>query len=86
MPGRERGKFLFRDCAFDPGKSARAGRARNQDGGKTIKEIARHRSPTGRGAFFYYAGWADKLENTFPGRKARPLGVAGQIIPWIFRC
>src|SRR4029077_14777406 len=34
--------------------------------------------------FFYYAGWADKLEYAFPGRKVQPLGVAGQIIPWNF--
>src|SRR6202000_207944 len=35
--------------------------------------------------FFYYAGWADKLAYAFPGRTPRPLGVAGQILPWIFR-
>ncbi|HEX8853424.1 MAG TPA: aldehyde dehydrogenase family protein, partial [Pyrinomonadaceae bacterium] len=34
--------------------------------------------------FFYYAGWADKLQYAFPGRTPRPLGVAGQIIPWNF--
>ena len=34
--------------------------------------------------FFYYAGWADKLDYAFPGRRARPLGVAGQVIPWNF--
>src|SRR6202000_3035140 len=34
--------------------------------------------------FFYYAGWADKLAYAFPGRTPRPLGVAGQIIPWNF--
>src|SRR4029434_772780 len=34
--------------------------------------------------FFYHAGWADKLEYAFPGRRPRPLGVAGQIIPWNF--
>ena len=34
--------------------------------------------------FFYYAGWADKLEYAFPNRKHKSLGVAGQIIPWNF--
>ncbi len=37
-----------------------------------------------RRPFFYYAGWADKLDYAFPGRTARPLGVAGQVIPWNF--
>src|SRR5438067_1793658 len=40
--------------------------------------------PLSAAHFFYYAGWADKLEWAFPNRKARPLGVAGQVIPWNF--
>jgi aldehyde dehydrogenase (NAD+) len=40
--------------------------------------------PLAAAHFFYYAGWADKLEYAFPNRPARPLGVAGQIIPWNF--
>ena len=40
--------------------------------------------PLAAAHFWYYAGWADKLEYAFPGRVARPLGVAAQIIPWNF--
>src|SRR5213595_4238912 len=54
------------------------------DGGKTIKESRDIDLPLVAAHFFYYAGWADKLEYAFPGRKAQPLGVAGQIIPWNF--
>ena len=38
-------------------------------------------SPPG---FFYYAGWADKLEYAGLGQKPQALGVAAQVIPWNF--
>jgi aldehyde dehydrogenase (NAD+) len=40
--------------------------------------------PTAANHFFYYAGWADKLEYAFPNKKPESLGVAAQIIPWNF--
>jgi aldehyde dehydrogenase (NAD+) len=54
------------------------------DGGKPIRESRDFDVPTAANHFFYYAGWADKLEYAFPNRQAQPLGVAGQIIPWNF--
>src|SRR5687767_12937805 len=54
------------------------------DGGKTIKESRDVDLPLVAAHFFYYAGWADKLKYAFPGKTPRPLGVAGQIIPWNF--
>jgi aldehyde dehydrogenase (NAD+) len=54
------------------------------DGGKPIRESRDVDVPLAAAHFFYYAGWADKLEYAFPGRRASPLGVAGQIIPWNF--
>lgn len=54
------------------------------DGGKPIRESRDFDVPTAANHFFYYAGWADKLEYAFPNRKTQPLGVAGQIIPWNF--
>jgi aldehyde dehydrogenase (NAD+) len=54
------------------------------DGGKPIKESRDVDVPLSAAHFFYYAGWADKLEWAFPNRRARPLGVAGQVIPWNF--
>ena len=54
------------------------------DGGKPIRESRDVDVPLAAAHFFYYAGWADKLEYAFPNRTIRPLGVAGQIIPWNF--
>jgi len=56
----------------------------SMDGGKPIKESRDVDLPLAAAHFFYYAGWADKLDYAFPGRVARPLGVAGQVIPWNF--
>jgi aldehyde dehydrogenase (NAD+) len=54
------------------------------NGGKPIKESRDVDIPLAAAHFFYYAGWADKLDYAFPGRRAQPLGVAGQVIPWNF--
>jgi aldehyde dehydrogenase (NAD+) len=54
------------------------------DGGKPIKESRDVDIPLSAAHFFYYGGWADKLEWAFPNRKPTPLGVAGQVIPWNF--
>ena len=53
-------------------------------GGKPIKESRDVDLPLVAAHFFYYAGWADKLEYAFPGRTPKPVGVCGQIIPWNF--
>ena len=52
------------------------------DSGKPIKESRDVDVPLVAAHFWYYAGWADKLEYALPGKKPRPLGVAGQVIPW----
>jgi aldehyde dehydrogenase (NAD+) len=84
MPGRERGKFLFRIARLIQEKSRELAVLETMDGGKTIKESRDVDLPLVAAHFFYYAGWADKLDYAFPGRRARPIGVAGQIIPWNF--
>src|SRR3954465_5908402 len=84
MPGRERGKFLFRIARLIQEKSRELAVLETMDGGKTIKESRDIDLPLVAAHFFYYAGWADKLEYAFPGRRTQPLGVAGQIIPWNF--
>src|SRR5882724_9195726 len=84
MPGRERGKFLFRIARLIQEKSRELAVLETMDGGKTIKESWDIDLPLVAAHFFYYAGWADKLDYAFPGRTAQPLGVAGQIIPWNF--
>jgi aldehyde dehydrogenase (NAD+) len=84
MPGRERGKYLFRIARLLQEKIRDLAVLESLDGGKTIRESRNIDLPLVAAHFFYHAGWADKLDYAFPGRKPRPLGVAGQIIPWNF--
>ena len=84
MSGRERGKYLYRIARLIQEKSRELAVIESMDGGKPIKESRDIDLPLVAAHFFYYAGWADKLEYAFPGRTPRPIGVAGQIIPWNF--
>jgi aldehyde dehydrogenase (NAD+) len=84
LPGRERGKLLYRIARIIQEKSRELAVLETLDGGKPIKESRDIDLPLVAAHFFYYAGWADKLPYAFPGRQPQPLGVAGQIIPWNF--
>lgn len=84
LPGRERAKYLFRIARIIQEKSRELAVMESINGGKTIKESRDVDLPLVAAHFFYNAGWADKLNYAFPGRNPRPLGVAGQIIPWNF--
>ena len=84
MPGSERAKYLFRIARLLQEKIRDLAVIESLDGGKTIRESRNIDLPLVAAHFFYHAGWADKLEYAFPGRKPQPLGVAGQIIPWNF--
>src|SRR5580693_5696510 len=84
LPGRERAKYIFRIARAIQEKSRELAIVESMDGGKPIKESRDVDLPLAAAHFFYHAGWADKLEYAFHGRRARPLGVAGQIIPWNF--
>jgi len=84
LPGRERGKYLFRVARLLQEKARELAIVETMDGGKPIKESRDFDLPQVAAHFFYYAGWADKLDYAFPGRKAMPVGVCGQIIPWNF--
>jgi aldehyde dehydrogenase (NAD+) len=84
LPARERGKYLYRIARILQEKSRELAVLETMDGGKPIKESRDFDLPMVAAHFFYYAGWADKLPYAFPGRTPRPLGVAGQIIPWNF--
>ena len=81
----ERAKYLFRIARILQERSRELAVAESLDGGKPIRESRDVDIPLAAAHFFYYAGWADKLEYAFPNR-TRPLGVAAQIIPWNFRC
>ncbi len=84
MPAAERGKYLFRIARILQEKAREIAIIESIDGGKPIRESRDMDIPLAAAHFFYYAGWADKMEYAFPGRTVKPLGVAGQIIPWNF--
>src|ERR1700693_3052244 len=84
LPGKERAKYLFRIPRILQERSREFAVLESMDSGKPIKESRDVDVPLAAAHFWYYAGWADKLEYAFPGRVARPIGVAAQIIPWNF--
>ncbi len=84
MSGAERAKYLFRIARMVQERSRELAVLETLDGGKPIKEARDVDLPLVAGHFFYYAGWADKLDYAFPGVTPKPLGVAGQVIPWNF--
>jgi aldehyde dehydrogenase (NAD+) len=80
----ERAKYIFRIARAIQEKARELAIVESMDGGKPIKESRDVDVPLAAAHFFYHAGWADKLAYAFHGRRVRPLGVAGQIIPWNF--
>jgi aldehyde dehydrogenase (NAD+) len=84
LPGGERAKYLYRIARQLQERAREFAVLETMNGGKPIKESRDVDLPLAAAHFFYYAGWADKLEYAFPNRRPRPLGVAGQVIPWNF--
>ncbi|NES14394.1 MULTISPECIES: aldehyde dehydrogenase family protein [Micromonospora] len=84
MPGRDRAKYLFRIARLIQERSRELAVLESLDNGKPIKESRDVDLPLVAAHFFYYAGWADKLEHAGFGGNPRPLGVAAQVIPWNF--
>jgi aldehyde dehydrogenase (NAD+) len=84
MKPAERGKYIFRIARMIQEKARELAIIETLDGGKPIRESRDFDVPTAAQHFFYYAGWADKLDFAFPNKKATSLGVAGQITPWNF--
>ena len=84
LQAKERGKYIFRIARLMQERAKELAVIESLDGGKPIRESRDIDIPLAANHFFYYAGWADKLEYAFPGRRVKPLGVAGQIIPWNF--
>ena len=81
---KERAKYIYRIARMVQERARELAVIETLDGGKPIRESRDFDVPTAANHFFYYAGWADKLEYAFPNRKVDSLGVAGQIIPWNF--
>jgi aldehyde dehydrogenase (NAD+) len=84
IPAKERGKYIYRIARMIQERARELAVIESMDGGKPIKESRDVDIPLVANHFFYYAGWADKLQYAFPNKIPRPLGVAGQIIPWNF--
>ncbi|MBM0227136.1 MULTISPECIES: aldehyde dehydrogenase family protein [Micromonospora] len=84
MPGRDRAKYLYRIARIIQERSRELAVLESLDNGKPIKESRDVDVPLVGAHFFYYAGWADKLEHAGFGANPRPLGVAAQVIPWNF--
>jgi aldehyde dehydrogenase (NAD+) len=84
LPGSERAKYLYRIARIMQERSREFAVVETMNSGKPIKESRDVDVPLAAAHFFYYAGWADKLEYAFPNRQPTSLGVAAQIIPWNF--
>ena len=84
ISGKERAKYIYRIARIIQEKAKELAIVETLDGGKPIRESRDIDIPLSAAHFFYYAGWADKLEYAFPNRTPKPLGVVGQIIPWNF--
>src|SRR5579864_3629636 len=84
MPPKERGKYLFRIARIVQERARELAVLESLDNGKPIRESRDVDIPLVAAHFFYHAGWADKLEYAGYGPSPRPLGVAGQVIPWNF--
>jgi aldehyde dehydrogenase (NAD+) len=84
MPGVERAKYLYRIARILQERSREFAVLESLDNGKPIRESRDVDIPLAAAHFFYYAGWADKLEHAGFGPSPRSLGVAGQVIPWNF--
>ncbi len=84
MPANERAKYIFRISRIIQERSRELAVIESMNGGKPIRESRDIDVPLAANHFFYYAGWADKLNYAFPNRVPQPLGVAAQIIPWNF--
>jgi len=84
LSGAERAKYLYRVARILQERAREFAVLETMNGGKPIKESRDVDVPLAAAHFFYHAGWADKLDYAFPGRRPAPLGVAAQVIPWNF--
>jgi aldehyde dehydrogenase (NAD+) len=84
MKASERAKYIFRIARLMQEHAKELALIETLDGGKPIRESRDIDVPLACNHFFYYAGWADKLQDAFPNRNIQSIGVAGQIIPWNF--
>ncbi|TFV55775.1 aldehyde dehydrogenase family protein [Geodermatophilus sp. DF01-2] len=84
MRPADRGKYLFRIARLLQERAREFAVLESLDNGKPIRESRDVDVPLAAAHFLYHAGWADKLDWAGLGPGPKPLGVAGQVIPWNF--
>lgn len=84
IEGKDRAKYIYRIARTIQERSREFAVIETMNGGKPIRESRDIDVALAAHHFFYYAGWADKLNYAFPGKSPQPIGVAAQIIPWNF--
>ncbi len=84
MRGADRAKYLYRIARIIQERARELAVLESIDNGKPIRESRDVDVPLVAAHFFYYAGWADKLAYAGFGPDPKPIGVAGQVIPWNF--
>jgi aldehyde dehydrogenase (NAD+) len=82
LTSHARARFLYALARQVQKHSRRLAVLETLDNGKPIRESRDIDIPLVARHFYYHAGWAQLLEQEFPGYKA--CGVVGQIIPWNF--
>jgi aldehyde dehydrogenase (NAD+) len=78
----ERARLLYALARHVQKHARRLAVLETMDNGKPIRESRDIDIPLVARHFYYHAGWAQLLEQEFPGYEA--CGVVGQIIPWNF--
>ncbi len=82
LPGHARARYLYAIARLVQKHSRRLAVLETMDNGKPIRESRDIDIPLVARHFYHHAGWAQLLEQEFPGYMA--CGVVGQIIPWNF--
>src|SRR6202521_5298485 len=82
MPGHVRARYMYAIARHIQKHSRLLAVLESLDNGKTIRETRDIDIPLVARHFYYYAGWAQLMEQEMPG--FAPVGVVGQIIPWNF--
>ncbi|HEX3822793.1 MAG TPA: aldehyde dehydrogenase family protein [Candidatus Sulfotelmatobacter sp.] len=82
LSGHRRARYLYALARLVQKHSRLLAVLETMDNGKPIRESRDIDIPLVARQFYYYAGWAQLLEQEFPAHEA--CGVVGQIIPWNF--
>ena len=82
LPGHERARHLYALARHVQKHSRLLAVLETLDNGKPIRETRDLDIPLVARHFYHHAGWAELLDEEFPGYK--PAGVCGQVIPWNF--